>query len=684
MSAKRLNLAICLLLSLLACVPYLNSLDGGAVFDGELLVEHDPRIREVTAANLSEIVSRAYYYPDRDTNLYRPLATLSYLVNYAVLGNGQNALGYHVVNVILHGINTWLVFLLMGSVFRNRLHAVLAAAIFAVHPVATEAVTNIAGRPDLMAGTVVLSALVIFAKMQGSEGHSGLLACAGLFGLGAMGMLSKESAVVLVPLMFLYDLSFRPERLRNWRSTRLAYWAAAYGCVVAWAIRHQVLSRLEQSSISFVDNPLVSLSFWDSRLTAATVIVRYFLLLIWPDTLSCDYSYGQIVKATPAEGLIAVAIILGILGLLAYSYRRNRAVFFWGIWFFFALFPVSNVGRIIGTVMAERFLYLPLVGFAGCLVACLGWAFDRVFADNKRRVFALATVFAMLVLSLGVRTFVRNADWDSTTTLFESAMDASPQSFKPYHTLAVHLWMKGDQNATNLLRAIELEQHATAVLDALPPERNLSGPFAMLGNLWSQYGDVVGRQEPNEAAPAYQRAVAAFERGAEIDKSYNDQYRRAELARGVPPDQIANKAYAELWIGLGEARSRLGMHSEALDAKLHAAKAFPTDPEIAGFVSEQLQRMNRSDEALVWASRSLLTGQTPNNLARFVTYYKAKYPNECPAAASNSLNISCALVREVVCSGERDLLKAIAEAHLPSLERRYARTSPARAFCTVD
>src|SRR5579883_1330416 len=88
-------------------IAYVNSFSSGLVLDNAVIIGTDPRIRAVTAENLHSIFAQGYWHTG-ESGLYRPFATLSYLANYAVLGNGTNPAGYHWVNLVLHGINVTL------------------------------------------------------------------------------------------------------------------------------------------------------------------------------------------------------------------------------------------------------------------------------------------------------------------------------------------------------------------------------------------------------------------------------------------------------------------------------------------------------------------------------------------------------------------------------------------------
>src|SRR6185295_3849997 len=96
-------------LGVLTLLVYSNSFSAGLTLDNKIILGDDPRIREWTWQNLQLIFTRDYWFPSATGDLYRPLTTLTYLFNYAVLGNGTRVFGYHCVNVLMHWANAVLV-----------------------------------------------------------------------------------------------------------------------------------------------------------------------------------------------------------------------------------------------------------------------------------------------------------------------------------------------------------------------------------------------------------------------------------------------------------------------------------------------------------------------------------------------------------------------------------------------
>jgi len=157
------------------------------------------------------------------------------------------------------------------------------------------------------------------------------------------------------------------------------------------------------------------------------VIARYLWLTIWPANLSCDYSFGQIQLARgAASDWFACVSVLAVVMAVVLLFRWNRTVFFLACFAFLNFLPASNLFFPIGTIMADRLLYLPSLGLLSCLVL----AIDAVAAKPK---FAMLAPIALGVIVAGfaARTWVRNQDWQSELALATHDVRVSPRSYKP-------------------------------------------------------------------------------------------------------------------------------------------------------------------------------------------------------------------------------------------------------------
>src|SRR5262249_29841447 len=147
----RLHFTIFAALAVVICLAWSNSFNGGLVLDNGYIIQKDARIHAATPANFDLILHRGYWPTAYDAGLYRPFTTLTYLFNYAILGDGENPAGYHVLNLLLHILNAFLVYVLALRLIGKIWTAATVAAVWSLHPVLTEAVTNIVGRADLLA-----------------------------------------------------------------------------------------------------------------------------------------------------------------------------------------------------------------------------------------------------------------------------------------------------------------------------------------------------------------------------------------------------------------------------------------------------------------------------------------------------------------------------------------------------
>jgi protein O-mannosyl-transferase len=417
----------------LLSIAYSNSFQGGLVFDNSSVIGQDPRIRQAAHENITSILAGGYRYDRPTTGLYRPLTTFSYLLNYAVFGNGSRPPGYHWANLLLHAVNAALVYVLGIVILGETAPAWALAAIWGLHPLLTESVTNIVGRADLLAALGVLAGLLCHVKAAAAAGRPRPAWLAGIAAAQAIGLFSKESAVVLPGLMLAYDLAWLDRA--TWRRRAPSYGALALPLAAFFYLRAQAHPHM---LIPFADNPLVTAGFWTARLTAVGVIGKFLWLFLWPARLSADYSYNAAplfswkpMDWADAKALVALAVCLGLGLLMVFlALRGRKPMLFFLAFFFVALSPTSNLIVPIGSIMAERFLYLPSVGLAGCVAAAICWA-------GRRRpvVRAAWPALCLVCLALAARTYTRNSDWKDEISLWTSAVTICPGSAKAHYNL---------------------------------------------------------------------------------------------------------------------------------------------------------------------------------------------------------------------------------------------------------
>ena len=612
-----------LALGLVTLLAYSNSFSAGLTLDNRVVITQDPRLRAWTEQNLRLIFTQNYWWPYAASDLYRPLTTLSYLCNYTLLGNGDRVAGYHWVNLALHWANAWMVLIVLHRLTRRLRLSLLAAALFAVHPVNVESVTNVVGRADLLATLSILGAGWCYLRAAAARGWRKLPWLAGVTFVSCLGVLAKENAVMVGAFVLLYDWLWRWPELpgATWRA-RLRAAARVFvlqgwltllpaAVLLLWA-RHRLLYITPVYGQFFVDNPIAFARPFQGVMTALGVIGRYLGLLVLPATLSCDYSYNQIPLFGDGvhwwQGFYAWLSLVLVAGLVvaAVRVRRRHAAFAWGVLFFFLmLLPTSNLLLPIGSIMAERFLYLPSIGF--CLVAALalrpmGAALARAAVTQPRWLVPAARGVPLLAVAvLGLRTHIRNADWHDDLSLWRSAVAAAPDSFKVYKGLANALWDAGQNEAADDAAMAQAEI-GLAILDQKPlsPERQDNTLFYDLGTYYRRKGDfLTGRGQAGEAARFYQKAVAVLLRARTVDRYADEAARRAALSRGHLPGDLHDVGNFRVYLELGLSYLRLGQWVEAETACLYAQRLAPSEADAYLFTGAARYYAGRYDAAAV-------------------------------------------------------------------------------------
>jgi hypothetical protein len=646
-----------------ALFAYSNSFRAGFAFDNAGVILQDSRIRAATPENLHLILTQEYWHNLMTTGLYRPLTTFSYLLNYSIFGNGPHPAGYHWVNFALHAVNIALVFLLALLLFQEaKLKERLAfalAAVWAVHPVLTESVTNIVGRADLLAAFGVLAGLLCHVQGGAASGWRKLAWLSGLALAVTIGLFSKESAVVVLAAMVIYDLAFP----QAWRSRAAGYLALAAPFLVFFYIRGQVLAKLPSALVPFGDNPLVGAGFWTARLTAIKVIGKYLWLLLWPSRLSCDYSYNQIPLFTwrDWQALIAVAACAALAAVAIVCYRRGKPVFFFIAFFFAALAPTSNLALLIGTIMAERFLYLPSIAFAGCLVVA-------VYAVCRRLPSVAPVALALVSVAFAARTYTRNFDWLDDLSLWTSAVKVCPGSYKTHTILATDLIIA---KRPALDAAVGEAGRSLAILDPLPDQRNISAAYVNAGLCYRMKGDTL-------AAPQsrywFQKALDALLHGERIDRA----------SRGA---RLVASGWYQLYLELGRAYMRLSDPRKAVEAFQYGRTLQPK-MDFYEEMSAAWRALGDSQQAAITLMEGLGVDSSNTRFAsELVDLYQRTEPQSCAirnVGGSVSLNLDCPLVHSQLCTASRNVVLLYHQRGQDPMAASTARSAIQDLGCPVE
>ena len=362
------DVRVCLCIGLLVVSAYSFMLASPfKTLDDEFSIVNNAEIRDLK--NIPGFFKSTYFKEAKD--YYRPLVYVTYALEYHFFG--LNAFYYNLDNVLLHILNAFLVFFLVSLLLRDRVQGFFVAFLFGIHPVHWEAVDNISGRAILLCAFFTLSGYFFFLKFV-RERKIGFLI--GAFAFYALGLLSKESAGVLVFMAMAYW--FIVERKTICQG--LVFWpffpiAAGY----LW-IRHQMGIIKMFPWPSWHEMGFGILSFLNGLL----VYVRIFFFPV-----DLHFDRGQLVyKSFWEPGLWFTLVVLGILGYLFVRFSRSMAglTIFCLVWFLIELFPVSQIVTTIGVYpgaisLAEHFVYVASIP-AFILMVKGGYVFSRTWEDT--------------------------------------------------------------------------------------------------------------------------------------------------------------------------------------------------------------------------------------------------------------------------------------------------------------
>ena len=422
------------LIGLLACLPYLNALNNPFVYD-----DHDTVVANPSLVDLSNVRFLLLYSP------FRPLVNLSYALDRGVWG--YRPFGFHLTSVLLHATASVLLLLLVRRIFddgdpikarpTNRRASsdgrpatpFIAAALFAVHPLQTEAVGYVSGRAEVLCAIWFIAALILARDaMTSGSVVRGVAACV----CGALSLASKEVGLVLPVIVLAYDWLLRPgeddrRRARLWRifvpGFALALAIAGYRLL---AFRHAIGDS----------SPLLTVS------TQAIVVWRYVGLLLWPAGQSIMHGVHRVTSPFDPAALAGVAAVAGVC-LVALSLRQRAPIVTFGVlWFLIVLAPSSSIVA-LAEGMAEHRVYL---ASAGIFIAIAGMVpVPRPKAGSLPRNYMAAA--AVLITVLSVLTVMRNRIWRSPIALWGEAVVHAEGMWEPHYALADALRESGNYAA---------------------------------------------------------------------------------------------------------------------------------------------------------------------------------------------------------------------------------------------
>jgi protein O-mannosyl-transferase len=529
---------------------YSPSLDGQFVFDDQHMPFMDPN---------------SGGWPLRAWLGIRPLLMATYWANRH-LSDGKSTFAYHAVNVCFHAAAAILLFFVLRRILEwaktpNRdIFAAFGASIFLLHPIQTEAVSYVAQRGEDMGACLYFGAFCIFLYRK--PGGVSWLRALSIFALYGAAVITKEHTVTLPVLLLLTDYFFNPgfnfEGIkRNWR----LYAPLAAGVVMALGLAALYL-RGDKASVGF---QLPEFNGVQYLFTEFRVFFAYMGLFVYPLWQTIDYDFPITKNLNSPGSLIALAAILALV-FAAFYYRRRFPLAAFGFLAFGALLVPTSTVIPIRDVIADRRLYLPMIGLLLIVIEFL-----RRWKTN-RAVLIVSLSGVLLLLAAG--SYQRNEKWKSAVSLWADAVDKNPEKSRVQFGLAAALFMVkrcaesiphyekaiqlGDEPDYQLLMNLGLAEqcanHPTEAIAALrksiaiQPSAQAWASLGLVEANQGQIDDALGSLKKAEAAkPNY--VMTFIYRGGILQAAGHIRDAKAQFQHALdlePDNEVAKGALAQV------------------------------------------------------------------------------------------------------------------------------------------
>ncbi|XP_028847342.1 protein O-mannosyl-transferase TMTC4 isoform X1 [Denticeps clupeoides] len=610
-----------ILVGLLALVCFINSYDGEFVFDDSEAIVNNKDLHP--SSPLNNIWTNDFWGSNLSSNSshksYRPLTVLTFRMNYLLAG-GLHPVGFHVLNIALHCVISALMIdvfaILIGGLTYDskgrRLNQVprsslLAALLFAVHPVHTESVAGIVGRADLLCALFFQFSFLAYCRAfrGGNDKTFSVSWVAASFLLCAAAMLCKEQGITVLGVNAAFDillicnvnigeltqrllLKGKPVDMnalvRSRLVTRLTL--LLFGGGVLLYARWRIMGT-GPPAFTEVDNPA---SFAENVFLRIVNYNYYYSLNAWlllcPWWLCFDWSMGcvPLIKSVSDWRIISLLLLWScLIGLISQALCtqdgiKRRTLSFGLVLLVVPFLPASNLFFRVGFVIAERVLYLSTAGY--CLILSYAVGYSCCLWRKHKKLLQVA-MMGLLCVNIG-RSAQRSQQWRSEQSLFTSALSVCPLNAKVHYNVGKNLADRGNQMA-----AVQYYREAVRLHPRYVHAMN------NLGNILKEKNELVEAEELLTAAVHIQPDFAAAWMNLGIVQNSLKKFAEAEQSYWNAIKY--RRKYPDCYYNLGRLvwYADLNRHVDALNAWRNAT-------------------MLKPDHSLAWNNMVILLDNTGN------------------------------------------------------------------------
>lgn len=474
------RLAVGFIIFIVSFLLYFPTLQNGFVYDDNEQIINNRYIKDIR--NIPEIFSSSVWsfrevFCDKDY-YYRPLMHLFYMAEYHFFQD--DSYGYHLLNVILHALNGFLLFLFIYFFLKaNENHiwkqserkrgsmgavSFLGALIWSLHPINSEAVNWVAALPELLLLLFFLGSFYFYILFEKKEKIIYKIFSLILF---ILSLLSKETAMVIPFVFFVYSFIFSGSRITDHILAKTKSWLRKNFCYLIVLIAYLLLRRYILGSflLGTGDNSILALMLFYAN--APDIFIQNISNVILPWKLSLFHSY----RFTSERALfissiffISPFIYMFFAQNIVFDFRSfkpevNRIYYFSFFLFMLPLLPATN--PFLGNfVLSERYLYVSSIGFA-LGISFMGWnMLNFLFKKESKTTRSFFLLIGVIIIIFGVIVIERNSQWRDDCSISQDAVQKYPLAMLGHERLGTYYCDSGNMSGCEeeFAKAIELHQ----------------------------------------------------------------------------------------------------------------------------------------------------------------------------------------------------------------------------------
>jgi len=485
-----------IIVSVFGFILYMNTLGNDYALDDVAVIIKNKFIQK-GFSGIPTILTTFYWqgYWDLNAGLYRPLSLILFAIEWQLFPDAPHI--YHFINIVLYAAIGFLLFNTLIKLLPklNLIFPFVVSLIFIAHPIHTEVVANIKSADELLCFLFFLLSINSLLNYISSNSKKKLIFSLIYFFISLFAKESAASFVLIIPLLIYF---FTSGSIKTNRNISLLFLLVTG---IFLAIHSIVLSNvgLPRVSYSYHDNSILLSNVFSQRMATAIFIMgNYLKLLFIPYPLSYDYSFNQI-PITSFSNIIVIVSIIIYIGMFVYAvirFRKRDLISFSILFYLITMFLVSNLVVLIGSTMAERFLFIPSLSFClafGFILTKLTKQIDakNTYTNVSNFIKINSKVFipvAALLLIYSFTTISRNSDWKDNYSLFKHDVSSASNSGRTHFNYGTELLNKFALHENDTTKKVnELDTVISELMTAIKIDPNESLPFNNLEVALEQY-----------------------------------------------------------------------------------------------------------------------------------------------------------------------------------------------------